>query len=269
MMSETNRIIGCIGCGSMGGALLRGFARQRNHTLLGCDQSPAPLDALEAVGVVRQPVHDLAKNAGIVILAVKPAHVLGVVEDILPFLTPEKILISVAAIVGMSALKEMVNGACPVVRVMPNTSAMAGAGTFGICLDDPLLTEEQKKTVSELFTELGQTVVIPEARINAFMAAFACGPGYVFHFMEALAEAAVTMGFSRSEANELSAAVIYGAGKQALESGQHPAILREQVCSPGGVTIAAVNHLDRMAMRGNLIDAVLVAMKRAEALEKK
>ena len=269
-MSETNHTIGCIGCGSMGSALLRGFARQRNHTLLGYDQTPAPLDALEAVGVARQPdARCLAKSADIIILAVKPAQVQDVVEDILPFLTPEKMLISVAAIVSMSALKAMVNGACPAVRVMPNTSAMAGAGIFGICFDDPLLKEEQKKTVSRLFRELGQAVVIPEARLNEFMAAFACGPGYVFHFMESLAEAAVTMGFSRKEAHELSAAVVYGAGKLALESGQHPAVLREQVCSPGGVTIAAINHMDRTAMRGNLIDAVIAAMKRAQEMEKK
>jgi len=86
-----------------------------------------------------------------------------------------------------------------------------------------------------------------------------CGPAYVFHFMDALAEAGVTMGFTRQEALELVTQLVLGSAKLAALPGSHPAILREQVCSPAGVTIAAVNHLDRTAVRGHLIDAVLAA----------
>ena len=266
-MSTTT--IGCIGCGSMGGALLRGLARAGRHTLLGYDRFPAPLEALKAVGVAAEPdAAGLTKKSGIIILAVKPDQVPGAVESILPALTPDKILISAAAAVTVPELTGMVKGACPVVRIMPNTTVMVGAGIFAICHDDPRLTEENKQTVTRLFAEVGQTITLPEHKINQFTAVFSCGPGYIFLFMEAIREAAVTLGFSWAEAAELTAAMVYGAGKLALESGQHFASLREQVCSPAGITIAAINHLERSAVRGHIIDAILTAAARAREMEK-
>ncbi len=264
----SNRTIGCIGCGSMGGALLCGLARQQRHTLLGYNRSPAPLEALTAVGVIAEPdARALVKKSNIIILAVKPYQIQGVIESIRPDLTPDKILISVAAAIKVPELLAMVQGACPVVRVMPNTTAMAGAGIFGICYDDPLLSEENKKAVTDLFAEMGQPIVLPEHKFNRFTAVFACGPGYIYLIMEAIREAAVTLGFSWAEAAELTSAMVYGAGKLAAESGQHFAVLREQVCSPAGITVTAINQLERSAVRADIIDAILVAAKRADEME--
>ena len=125
--------------------------------------------------------------------------------------------------------------------------------------EDPALPKDVFAMILDLFGLLGSTIVLPEKKFNAFMALVGCGPAYVFHFMDALAEAGVTMGFTRQEALELVTQLVLGSAKLAALPGSHPAILREQVCSPAGVTIAAVNHLDRTAVRGHLIDAVLAA----------
>ena len=263
------RTIGCIGCGSMGGALLRGLAHSRRHTLLGYDSSPAQLGALKTANIAAEPdARTLTKKSDLILLAVKPDQIPGVVENILPALNADKILISIAAAVTVSELTGMVKGVCPVVRVMPNTTVMAGAGIFGICYDDPRLTEQNKQAVTRLFAEVGQTVILPEHKFNQFTAVFSCGPGYLFLFMEAIREAAVTLGFSWAEAAELIAAMTYGTGKLAVESGQHFAFLREQVCSPAGITVAAINQLERSAVRGHIIDAILTAAARAREMEK-
>ena len=144
---------------------------------------------------------------------------------------------------------------------MPNTPALVGAGVFGI-QEDPALPKDVFAMILDLFGLLGSTIVLPEKKFNAFMALVGCGPAYVFHFMDALAEAGVTMGFTRQEALELVTQLVLGSAKLAVLPGSHPAILREQVCSPAGVTIAAVNHLDRTAVRGHLIDAVLAAYEK-------
>ena len=188
----------------------------------------------------------------------KPYLVGGVLAEALPSLKPETVVISIAAGVTLHDLRDAVQGRCHVVRVMPNTPALVGAGVFGI-QEDPALPKDVFAMILGLFGLLGSTIVLPEKKFNAFMALVGCGPAYVFHFMDALAEAGVTMGFTRQEALELVTQLVLGSAKLAALPGSHPAILREQVCSPAGVTIAAVNHLDRTAVRGHLIDAVLAA----------
>ena len=200
----------------------------------------------------------LAAACDIVIVGVKPYLVGGVIAEALPALKPETVLISIAAGVTLDDLREAVQGRCHVVRVMPNTPALVGAGIFGI-QEDPELPETVFRTVLDLFGLLGSAVVLPEKKFNAFMALVGCGPAYVFHFMDALAEAGVTMGFTRQESLDLVTQLVLGSAKLAALPGSHPAILREQVCSPAGVTIAAINHLDRTAVRGHIIDAVLAA----------
>ena len=182
----------------------------------------------------------------------------GVLAEALPSLKPETVIISIAAGVTLHDLRDAVQGRCHVVRVMPNTPALVGAGVFGI-QEEPALPKDVFAMILDLFGLLGSTIVLPEKKFNAFMALVGCGPAYVFHFMDALAEAGVTMGFTRQEALELVTQLVLGSAKLAALPGSHPAILREQVCSPAGVTIAAVNHLDRTAVRGHLIDAVLAA----------
>ncbi len=257
--SLINKHIGCIGCGNMGGAIIGGLSSVTGLNLYGYNRTPERLAPLIAKGVTAVPsILGIAKTCDILIIGVKPYLVGNVLAEALPVLQPETVVISIAAGVTLEDLREAVQGRCHVVRVMPNTPALVGAGVFGI-QEDPTLPADIFATVLDLFNLLGSTIVLPEKKFNAFMALVGCGPAYVFHFMDALAEAGVTMGFTRQEALNLVNQLVLGSAKLAALPGNHPAILREQVCSPAGVTIAAVNHLDRTAVRGHIIDAVLAA----------
>ena len=249
--SLTSKRIGCIGCGNMGGAILGGLAEVPGLELYGYNRTPQRLEPLCAKGVTAVPdIPGIAARCDILVIGVKPYLVGGVLAEALPSLKPETVVISIAAGVTLHDLRDAVQGRCHVVRVMPNTPALVGAGVFGI-QEDPALPKDVFAMILDLFGLLGSTIVLPEKKFNAFMALVGCGPAYVFHFMDALAEAGVTMGFTRQEALELVTQLVLGSAKLAALPGSHPAILREQVCSPAGVTIAAVNHLDRTAVRGH------------------
>ena len=257
--SLLHKRIGCIGCGNMGGAILGGLAAMPNIELVGYNRTPERMAPLCSKGI--QSVSDkreVAEQSDIVLIAVKPYLVEATLEEILPVLRPESIIISLAAGITLEQLRDAVQNTCPVVRVMPNTPALVGAGIFGI-QEDPLLPHSAFHIVHDLFAALGSVVVLPEKKFTAFMALAGCGPAYVFHFMDALTEAGVTMGFTRQKALALVTQLFAGSAKLASLPGSHPALLREQVCSPAGVTIAAINHLDRTAVRGHIIDAVLAA----------
>lgn len=255
--------IGCIGCGNMGGAIIGGLAGIPGLDLYGYNRTAARLEPLVAKGITAIPdIPGIAACCDILIIGVKPYLVGGVIAEALPSLRPETILISIAAGVTLKDLNEAVQGRCHAVRVMPNTPALVGAGVFGI-QEDPDLPPAALAAVLDMFGLLGSTIMLPEKKFAAFVALVGCGPAYVFHFMDALAEAGVTMGFTRREALDLVTQLVLGSARLAALPGNHPAILREQVCSPAGVTIAAINHLDRTAVRGHLIDAVLAAFAKS------
>ena len=234
--SLSSKRIGCIGCGNMGGAILGGLAEVPGLELYGYNRTPQRLEPLCAKGVTAVPdIPGIAARCDILVIGVKPYLVGGVLAEALPSLKPETVVISIAAGVTLHDLRDAVQGRCHVVRVMPNTPALVGAGVFGI-QEDPALPKDVFAMILDLFGLLGSTIVLPEKKFNAFMALVGCGPAYVFHFMDALAEAGVTMGFTRQEALELVTQLVLGSAKLAALPGSHPAILREQVCSPAGVT---------------------------------
>lgn len=257
--SLSGKRIGCIGCGNMGGAIIGGLTALKGLELYGYNRTPQRLEPLVAKGVTAvSGIAEIAEYCDILIIGVKPYLVKDVITEALPSLKPEKVIVSIAAGVTLPVLRDAVGNSCNVMRVMPNTPALVGAGVFGV-QEDPDLPTDIFSTVLDMFGMLGSTIVLPEKKFNAFMALVGCGPAYVFHFMDALAEAGVTMGFTRQEALGLVNQLVLGSAQLASLPGSHPALLREQVCSPAGVTLAAINHLDRTAVRGNVIDAVLAA----------
>ena len=253
----------------MGGAILTGIAESTSHTLYGYDTDRERMRPLIAKGV--RAVADmvsLVRGSTMVIVALKPHLVEPVLREIKPHLKPETLLLSLAAGISLSRLQQAVDGLCPVVRVMPNTPALVGAGVFALCLDDPALTPEQKKTVLDLFGAIGTTFDLPDEKFNAFTAVIGAGPAYVFYMMQALTQAAVTLGFTKTDATRLVNALFTGSAKLARESQSGHAELQDIVCSPGGVTICGINYMDRRGMRGQIIDAVLAAYMRGLDLEK-
>ena len=269
MHSQTALSIGCIGCGSMGGAILAGIAKSARHTLYGYDIDRERMRPLIAKGVSAvADMTSLVRGSTVVIIALKPHLVESALREIKPHLKPETLLLSVAAGISLKRLQQAVDSVCPVVRVMPNTPALVGAGVFALCLDDPTLKPEQKKTVLDLFGSIGTTIELSDEQFNAFTAVIGAGPAYVFYMMQSLTQAAVTLGFTKADATRLVNALFAGSAKLAQSSESGHAELQDMVCSPGGVTICGINYMDRRGMRGHIVDAVLATYMRGLDLEK-
>ena len=263
--------IACIGCGNMGGAMLGGWlavAAERGYALTGMTRTPSRAAALVARGLsLCETPEEAARQADIVVLAVKPYQVEDVLARMAPALGPEKILISVAAGVSVERLRAASDGRCPVVRCMPNTPALVGKGVFALCFDDPALTPDARERVLRLFADLGVCVELPEARMTAFSALVGAGPAYVFQMMQGLVQAGVTQGFSWAQSRELVAALFEGCACMARQETTPLMEMRDNVCSPAGLTIAGVNVLDRAGLSGLLVDAVLAAEQRGREME--
>lgn len=260
--------IGFIGTGNMGGAIIQGLSARPDTTLIGFDPDKKKLTTLaDKSGLVpAASILEAAQKSDVLILAVKPQQMEEAIQAALPSLSKSTVLVSIAAGIPQAKIGQWSNGLCPVVRVMPNTPALVGAGVFALCLEDQRLSEKTKTLIVDIFTTLGQVFVLPEKLFDAFTSVVGSGPAYVVYFMEALAEAAVTLGIPRSQAVDMVKGLFSGTAKLCHESDQSLSALREMVCSPGGTTLAGLNHFDRKAIRGALIDGVRKSFKRSQEL---
>lgn len=261
--------IGFIGVGNMGSAIIRGLAQEKSLTLHGIDLDQAKLKVLakECGLKIQKSIKDLVAACDYVLLAVKPQHAEEALKESASALKG-KVLLSIAAGIPQARLKAMCGGKCPVVRIMPNTPALVGEGVFALCLDDDRLKKPQKDFLTGLFGKLGQVHVLPEKQFDAFTAVVGSGPAYVFAFMEALVDAAVYLGLPRDAATTMVKGLFTGSAKLAAESPLHLAQLRDMVTSPGGTTIRALQHMDRMAVSGSIVDAVIESYDRSVELGK-
>ncbi len=262
--------IGFIGTGNMGSAIIRGLAGSGNE-LFGTDLNPDKLQELAldtGLTPCASPAEVVAKSQYIV-LAVKPQHMQALLEGLKAVLTKDKRLLSIAAGLTTARLRDWSGKVCPVVRIMPNTPAMAGKGVSAICLNDAEgLDEADKDVVRGVFGAVGQVHELAEKDLDAFTAVVGSGPAYVFYFMEAMIEAAVTLGLPRDKATQMVMALFSGSCALAEQDGRHLSILREMVTSPAGTTIQALIHMDRTGTRGHIIDAVRASYERSKELGK-
>ncbi len=269
-MNQESLSIGCIGCGNMGAAILLGLSKNKSLTLLGYDPKAESLAPLQGAGIeAAKDLEHVVISSTTIILAVKPYLVEKVLALMAPLLTPDKIIISVAAGVTMRALQEGVQHKCAVVRCMPNTPALVGAGIFAFCFEDPQLQAKDKENILSLFRGIGMCMELAEDKFVAFSAFMGAGPAYAFHLMNALVQSGVTLGFSRDESRHMVEQLMDGSVRMAKASAQNLLGLRDDVCSPAGLTIAGVNHMERTAVAGHIVDAVLAAAKRSEEMENK
>ncbi len=263
------KTIGCIGCGNMGGGVLKGLVPYEGVELVGHDHTRAKVEDLDGgkgrVSWAETPL-ELARRADVVILAVKPYQMEAMLEEIRPVLNGSKVVVSLAAAFSLDRLREGVEGRCPVVRCMPNLPVTVGKGVFALCFEDPALDAGVQEQLLKLFRLMGMAVVLPESQFSAFSSLVGCGPAFVFLFMEGLLNAGITMGLKAPVARELIAAMVEGTARLALESGESFADLRVKVCSPSGTTIRGVNHMERCAVPGHVADAVLEALKRDQEM---
>lgn len=212
---------------------------------------------------------EAAKLADIVILAVKPVNIPKVIREIRDVLRENQILISLAASLPLAVIESEVRLLMPVFRAMPNIPVILEEGAIGIC-HNAVATREQRDLVECLFRAVGVVAWVDDEQMDAVTALSGSGPAYVYIFIEAMIAAGLKMGLSRDISTRLAEQTVLGAAKHVRDSGLHPAILRDQVITPGGVTIAAIHELERHGLRSMLISAIETATqhsrKRTKAL---
>lgn len=260
--------IGCIGCGTMGGAIMAALSKRLDgakYDFCGCNRSQAKMEPLRGLGIRPLPgPAEVAAESDLLIIAVKPHQVANLLPLVRPALSEKKIVISLAAGVSLSALGAL--GPVPVARCMPNTPARVGAGVFAFCFNSHAACF--RTVVFDVFGKLGLCLEIPEKKFTAFSALIGAGPAYVFALMQAVVQAGVTLGFSHAESRRMTEELFGGCAVMARNMPErHLMAMRDEVCSPAGLTIAGVNHMDDQGLAGKLIQAVLAANRRGQEME--
>ncbi|WP_309135527.1 pyrroline-5-carboxylate reductase [Cellulomonas sp.] len=204
-------------------------------------------------------------DAEVVLLAVKPGVVPAVLAEVGPALRPGALVVSVAAGVPLRAYEDALPAGTPVVRVMPNTPALIGKGASAIA-PGAAAGDEHLALVERMLAATGVVVRVGEKDMDAVTALSGSGPAYVFYLVDALAEAGVLLGLTRDLATRLAVATVEGSAAMVASTGDHPAVLRERVSSPGGTTVAGVAALDAHAVRAGVVAAVRAAAERSREL---
>lgn len=262
--------IGFIGAGNMGGAILKGalqsgYLKPEEVTAFDLDQTLLQSLKQSYQVIPAQSNIQLAQTCEWILLAVKPVYLQSVITEIKPYLHGKK-LISIAAGWSVEMLSDALNGAeAPFLRVMPNTPALVGAGLTALC-EENTLDSTDFEWARGLFATLGMVQVVPERLFDAVIAVSGSSPAYIFMFAEAMADAAVKLGMPRKMAIECAAQAIYGSGKMILDTKNHPAVLKDQVCSPGGTTIEAVQALEENGFRAAVMRAMVACADKNRAM---
>ncbi len=259
---------GFIGCGNMGGALVRAVANAiGGENIAVNDFMQEKARAFESLGATVLSASELVENSQFLVLGVKPQNMEETVKGLIPFAKNNQDLcvITMAAGVSTGAIKKYFSFELPVIRIMPNTPAMLGQGMILYTLSSVSLSQEQ--AFLSAFSKAGVCDKIPEEKIDAASALSGCGPAFVYAFAEALADGAVECGVPREQAATYAAQTLKGAAEMLLQFG-HPAQLKDAVCSPGGTTIAGIHALENAGFRGAVMDAITSAYKRTLELKK-
>jgi len=261
-------LVAIFGAGVMGETLLAGLIRagRRASELVVTERRPDRAEELRhkhGVAVVSNV--EAAQQADTLVFVVKPQDMGALCDEIAPHVRPGALVVSLAAGITTEFLESHLPTGCPVVRVMPNTPALVDEGMAacapGAHCDDAHLAEAR-----ELLEAVGRVVVLEEKHLDAVTAISGSGPAYFFYIVEAMIEAGVFLGLPRSTATELVVQTCYGAATMLRETGEHPSVLREQVTSPGGTTVAALRTLDDHKVRAAFISALEAARDRSHEL---
>jgi len=262
--------IGFIGAGNMGGAILqgaldKGFLSSDEVTVY--DISADIQKRWDNAGIhIASTDIELVQSCEWIVLAVKPVFLAGVLKNIVPVLNENKKVISTAAGWSIQMLMDaMGESGAKLLRVMPNTPALVGEGLLALC-EETTLCAEDYVWAQKLFATLGVVQIIPERLMDAVIAVSGSSPAYVFMFIDAMADAAVKLGMPRQMAISSAAQAVLGSAKMVLDTKMHPAVLKDQVCSPGGTTIEAVQVLEENGMRGAVMKAMCACAEKSKAM---
>jgi len=267
------KTIAFLGAGNMAEALMKGLLRAHvalPSEIICTDKRGERGPELTHKYGVRFEKENLAavRAASIVVLSVKPQAMNKLLEEIKPGLDESKLVISIAAGVPIEAIERKVGHGVRIIRTMPNTPALVGAGATALAPGEHA-TEADLAQAKALFEAVGMAVVVEEPLLDAVTGLSGSGPAYIFLIIEALADGGVKAGLARDQAQELAAQTVLGSAKLLIETGEHPGRLKDQVTSPGGTAIAGLHTLEAGGLRTTLMDAVESASNRSRELGKK
>jgi pyrroline-5-carboxylate reductase len=262
--------VGFLGAGQMATALAKGFLAADRLTadrLSACDVLPAAAARFheQTGGRAAKTAGDVLAASDVVILAVKPQHMAGLLVEAAPHVKDSHLFISIAAGIPLSALEAGLGPAARVIRVMPNTPCLVGQGASAFSLGSRA-TAADGELVQQLLSTVGLALPVPERLLDAVTGLSGSGPAYVYLMIEALSDGGVRMGLPRDVAAKLAAQTVLGAAEMVQRTGEHPGALKDAVASPGGTTIAGLHVLEQHAVRGALMDAVQAATERSRQL---
>jgi pyrroline-5-carboxylate reductase len=265
-----DRTIAFLGAGNMAEAIIKGLLRAgtaRPESIIATARRSERTEELKRVYGIRTTQDNVAaaREADIVVLSVKPQAMDKLVVQVAPALDQRKLIISVAAGVPIAALERRLGAGARIIRTMPNTPSLVGAGACALSRGEHA-SEEDLAVASRIFQAVGITTVVEENLLDAVTGLSGSGPAYIFLVIEALSDAGVKVGLPRYTALKLAAQTVLGSAQLLIETNAHPGHLKDQVTSPGGTAIAGLHTLEAGGLRTTLINAVEAATRRAKEL---
>jgi pyrroline-5-carboxylate reductase len=262
-------MIAILGAGQMGEALASGLLRAgvvAPAEIVAAARRPERADQLRAAyGIETLSAAKAADLAQTLIIAVKPQDMGALLDEIKSVVSPDKLVISVAAGITTAFIGSRLAGDVPVVRVMSNTPVLVDEA-MSVISPGPHATEEHLRRAEQLLRPVGKVLRIPESQQDAATALSGSGPAYVYFLVEAMVDAGILLGVPRKNALEMVKQAVYGAATMLRDSGEHPVLLREAVTSPGGTTINAIRELERHGVRAAILAAIEAARDRGREL---
>lgn len=259
--------LGFIGAGNLAGSIIKGLTQGgKSYQILVFDLIKEKTDALnQKYKVMSWSLPEVVNKSELLILAVKPKDIPGLLKELSKYNLSGKLIISVAAGIGLKVYEKALPGAA-VVRVMPNTSSAVLHSVSGLA-KGKWVTQEQAVEVEKIFTALGKVLWIEDSKMNALTAVSGSGPAYFYLFTEYMALAGQKLGLTKEESEILARETLIGAGKMLAESGKSPAELREAVTSPNGTTYAALSSFQGAELDRIVYQAMLACARRGEEME--
>jgi pyrroline-5-carboxylate reductase len=261
-------MIAVIGAGKMGEALISGLLKagtSPDDVLITERYEARAQELTQRYGVKAVNNAEAAKLADTLVVAVKPQDMDALLAELSTSVTPDRLIVTIAAGVPTSAIEKRLVEGVPVVRVMPNTPALVGEAMSAVAAGAHA-KEEHLARAEEIFRPVGKVIRLPESQLDAVTALSGSGPAYVFYLVEAMTDAGILLGLPRAIAHDLIVQTVVGAGAMLRDSGEHPVTLREAVTSPAGTTIAAIRELENHGVRAAFLAALEAARDRSRAL---
>lgn len=269
----TEKIIGFIGAGNMGSAMIGGICQSglvSPEQMIASARSTATIEKLNTAYGIKTTLlnEEVAAASDILFIAIKPNKFTEVLPTIASSLKKECILVSVAAGQSIQAIELLLGSHIKLVRAMPNTPALVGESMSALCRNENV-TDAELSYVQQLFECFGKAEIVTESMMDAVIGVSGSSPAYVYMFIEAMADAAVADGMPRTMAYRFAAQAVLGAAKMVVETGKHPGELKDAVCSPGGTTIEAVAALEAGGFRNTVISAQRACVQKSKNMTNK